>query len=194
MAGSWELVKFSPMTWSPPSLKQLAQDALGEDNEILLVLLIEEWGLPKDGCVAQLFTSISTSAFCYIWSNYADFYHTPAQKKLEALKSPLWLQLLESRIRSQFQDLSEAMQNVACGGHVCLRKPEIPIAQLLRDLPTKVDANNIFSWDESGWQLEHRWEDILASDSWKSFRRAHWYSALRYLEELLSRQEILRRH
>ncbi len=192
--GATYVVNFGPLTFSPPSLQQLAQDALGVDNEILLPLLIEEWGMPKDGCLAKLFSSISTSAYNYNWSNYADVYYTPAQKRLEAVKSPLLLELIESRIRSQFLDLSEPMQNVACGGHVCLKEPDLPIPQLLQDLPIRVGANNIFSWDASGWQLEHRWDKILASDSWKSFGRAHWHCALRYLEELLSRHEILRRH
>ncbi len=54
MDDSWGQVQFGPLTYSPPSLRQLAQNALGEDNEILLPLLVKEWGMPKDSHLAKL--------------------------------------------------------------------------------------------------------------------------------------------
>ncbi len=70
---------FCPMSYTPPTLQQLAQNALGEDNEILLPLLVNEWVMSKDSHWSKLFTSISTSAYLPT-SNYADLYPTEAQK------------------------------------------------------------------------------------------------------------------
>ncbi len=130
MDNSWEVVSFGPMTYTVPSLQQLAQNALDEDREILLPLLIEEWKSPKNGHLSKLFSSISTSAYLST-SNYSDLYTCEAQKRLEAEKSPLLLELLESRIRSGYADLADSMQDLTCGR---LGRPEapLPIQQLLQ--------------------------------------------------------------
>ncbi len=193
MSSSWELVSFGPMRYSPSSLQQLAQNALGEDKEILLPLLVDEWKLPKNGHLSKLFTTISTSAYLAT-SNYCDLYSCEAQKRLEAEKSPLLLKLLETRVRSEFDDLSDSMQDMTCG-RLCRPETPLPVQQLLQELLTRFDGDKmIFSWDTSGSQLEKRWDEILSSSSWKSFAEAHWSCALKFLEELLSRFEILRRH
>ncbi len=193
MDDSWEVVSFGSMIYTVPSLQQLTQNALGEDREILLPLLVEEWKLPKNGHLSKLFSSISTSAYLST-SNYSDLYTCEAQKRLEAEKPPLLLDLLESRIRSEYADLSESMQDLVNGRLVRWEAP-LPIQQLLQELLIRFDANGpIFSWDTSGCQLEVRWDEILSSASWKTFAQAHWFCATKYLEELHSRFEILRRH
>ncbi len=193
MSSSWEIVSFGPIKYTPVSLQQLSQNALGEDREILLPLLIDEWKLPKNGQLSKLFTTISTSAYLAT-SNYSDLYYCQAQKRLEAEKSPLLLELLESRVRSEFDDLSDSMQDLTCG-RLCRPETPLPVQQLLQDLLTRFDGNkSIFSWNSSGIQMEKRWDEILSSSSWKTFAEAHWSCALKFLEELLSRFEILRRH
>ncbi len=45
MDNPWIDIHFGPMTNTVPTLQQLAQNALCEDNEILLPLLGNEWSM-----------------------------------------------------------------------------------------------------------------------------------------------------